>query len=266
MESPVPAVDTTAAEAYERHLVPPVFGPWADYLVGVAVPHAGERVLDVGCGTGVVTRLAAQSAGSAVGIDIDPAMIEVARRRDAGGEYQIHWMCGDVSRLGIGSATFDLCLCGQALQHFPDREHALSELRRVLTPNGRLVAAVWADIEHTPGVLAVLQALESACIDASAFRRPFALGNAAVLHGLARDAGFAFVDVRQHEKSARFASVQAFLSALNAGSAASRGALSRVSRDRWSEFSADVQSRLKRFVQADRLEFPYRANILVALR
>lgn len=266
MDAPVSTLDTTAAEAYEKYLVPPVFGPWAEYLVALAAPRPGERVLDLGCGTGVVTRLAAQRAGSATGVDIDPAMLEVARRLDAGGEYHVHWRRGDARRLELECATFDLCLCAQVLQHVPDREQALAEIRRVLKPNGRMVAAVWANIEHTPGLLAVLQSLENVRIDASAFRRPFALGDATVLFRFARDAGFAFVDVRPHERSARFASVEAFLCALKAGSAASRDALSRVSHERWSEFTADVQARLSRFLQRDGLEFPYRAHILVAAR
>lgn len=241
-----------------------MFGPWAQHVVALAAAREGECVLDVACGTGVATRIAAQCTGSAVGIDIDPAMIEVARRHDVSDRCRIEWRCADASRLAFDSDTFDLCLCLQGLQHFADRERALAEIRRVLKPTGRFVAAVWADIERTPGLLAVLHALEAEQVDASAFRRPFALGDPEVLEGFVKRAGFTAVHVRQHERSASFASVEAFLLALKAGSAASRDALEHVAHDRWSAFTAAVQDRVTDYVRRDGLELPYRAHIVMA--
>jgi SAM-dependent methyltransferase len=263
MDSTVSALDTTAAEAYERYLVPPVFGPWAEYVVKVAALRPGEDVLDLACGTGVAARRAAQRTGKAVGVDIDPAMIEVARRHDTP-RQPVEWRCGDACRLGLDDGTFDACLCVQGLQHFSDRERALAEIRRVLKPTGRFVAAAWSRIEETPGLLAVLSALEQEQIDASPFRRPFALGDAGGLELLVRRAGFTGVRVHRHEKPARFASIEAFLFALKTGSAASRGALELVSPLRWSAFTTAVRDRVADYVRADGLEFPYSAHIVVA--
>jgi ubiquinone/menaquinone biosynthesis C-methylase UbiE len=263
--SSLSSVDTAAAEAYERYLVPPVFGPWAEYVVDIAAPRRGEHALDVGCGTGVATRIVANRTGRAAGIDIDPAMIEVARRDDEIANDRIDWRCADACRLDFADAEFDLCLCIQGLQHFVDREQALKEIRRVLKPSGRFVAAVWARIDHTPGLLAILHALEAEHIDASAFRRPFALGDPDALEDLVKCAGFNTVEVRRHEMLARFASIDAFLFALRAGSAASRAALEHVSRDRWSAFAAQVQQRMTQYVGADGVEFPYRAHIVCAV-
>lgn len=264
MSSPASHVDTAAAEAYEKYLVPPVFGPWAEFLVGLAEPRRGERVLDVACGTGAATKLAAQRVGDAVGVDIDAGMIEVARRHRELENFVIDWRCGDACHLDFADATFDLCLCLQGLQHFTERERALEEMRRVLKPSGRLIAAVWARIEDTPGLNAVRLALEAEQIDASAFRRPFALGDPGALEALVRCTGFRRVDVRLHERPACFASVEAFLLALSVGSAASGVALQQVSRERWSAFSAGVQERLARFVRPDGLIFPYRAYVVFA--
>jgi len=69
-------------ERYERYLVLDIFGPWAADLVALATPQPGEWVLDVACGLGVVTRLAAQQVGASgrvVGLDHNPHMLEVAR-------------------------------------------------------------------------------------------------------------------------------------------------------------------------------------------
>ena len=69
-----------AAENYERYFVPAIGRPVADDLMSVAALKPGERVLDVGCGTGVVTRLAAESTGVTVtGLDMTPGMLEVAK-------------------------------------------------------------------------------------------------------------------------------------------------------------------------------------------
>jgi len=65
-------LEESSAEAYELYLVPLVFGPGADYLIGLAEPGPGERVLDVACGTGIVARGAAQRVGqegTVVGLD-----------------------------------------------------------------------------------------------------------------------------------------------------------------------------------------------------
>src|SRR5215216_7014195 len=84
-----------AAEIYEQHLVPTVFGPWAADLIGAASPRTGERVLDVACGTGVVTRLAAERVGSGgrvVGLDINPDMLSVARRLAPPTGASVEWL------------------------------------------------------------------------------------------------------------------------------------------------------------------------------
>src|SRR5690242_20010277 len=70
------------AEVYERALVPTIFAPWATEFLARAEPHAGQRVLDVACGTGAVTRLVAAAVGETgrvVGLDVNAAMLAVAR-------------------------------------------------------------------------------------------------------------------------------------------------------------------------------------------
>jgi SAM-dependent methyltransferase len=70
-----------AAETYEHALVPAVFAPWAPQVVALANPRPGDRVLDIACGTGVVTRLAAQHVGrtgNVIGLDLNPGMLAFA--------------------------------------------------------------------------------------------------------------------------------------------------------------------------------------------
>ena len=74
--------DVNPDEVYERYLVPAKFGPWAADLVELAAPQSGERVLDVACGTGVVTRLVVPrvgATGKVVGLDLNGGRLAVAR-------------------------------------------------------------------------------------------------------------------------------------------------------------------------------------------
>ena len=78
-----------APEVYERALVPAIFEPWASLLVAKAALREGERVLDVACGSGVVTRLAAAQVGAGgyvVGLDLNPGMLARAGRLGAARE------------------------------------------------------------------------------------------------------------------------------------------------------------------------------------
>src|SRR5947207_14200421 len=110
-------------EAYERVLVPAFFTAWAADLVARAELRPGERVLDVGCGTGIVSRTAAPKVGEhgrVVGLDASDEMLATARTRPSPGGAPIEWQRGDATALPFPDASFDAVLCQQALQFVPD--------------------------------------------------------------------------------------------------------------------------------------------------
>jgi len=120
-----------AAAFYERYVML-IMEPWVRRLVDVAMLQPDEHVLDVACGTGFVARLAAQRVGvkgRVVGIDLNTGMIEAARETVA---TTIDWRIGDAAALPFEDGGFDVVLCQQGLQFFPDRIQALGEMRRVL--------------------------------------------------------------------------------------------------------------------------------------
>jgi ubiquinone/menaquinone biosynthesis C-methylase UbiE len=103
----------------------------------------GERVLDVGCGSGVVTREIARRVGSegrAVGVDPSPGLLAVARElaRDVGLGDRVEFREGTAHRLPFPDGTFDALVCVTVLAHVPAGEAAIPELVRVVRPGGRI--------------------------------------------------------------------------------------------------------------------------------
>ncbi|MEW5685186.1 MAG: class I SAM-dependent methyltransferase [Pseudomonadota bacterium] len=118
-------------------------------LLRAAAPRPGERVLDVACGTGLVSFDAAWEvgrSGSVVGVDISGQMVEAAERRMNEREAPaLSFARMDAEHLALPDGCFDVALCALGLMYAPHPEQALAEMRRVLRPGGRMVAAVWGD-------------------------------------------------------------------------------------------------------------------------
>jgi ubiquinone/menaquinone biosynthesis C-methylase UbiE len=107
----------------------------------VATLRSGERVLDVGCGTGIVARLAAERValgGSVTGVDVNPGMLAVARSVTASG-IPIEYHEASAEAMPFPDESFDIALCQMSLQFMTDRRGALAEMRRVLVPDRRVV-------------------------------------------------------------------------------------------------------------------------------
>ena len=114
-------LEGSAAELYQRYLVPAITTKWAEDLVGRARPRAEETALDVACGTGVVARLAAKAGAKVTGLDLNPGMLAVARVVPSEGA-PIHWIEGSALDLPFPPESFDVILCQLGLQFFPDRD------------------------------------------------------------------------------------------------------------------------------------------------
>lgn len=111
-------------------------------LRGIALkmcpPYRGMKVLEVGCGTGTNLRLYVDAGCAAVGIDLSPSMLEVARRK-LGNQADLH--LADAVELPFGDASFDLVTAFLTLHEMPamTRNAALSEMVRVVRPEGRIL-------------------------------------------------------------------------------------------------------------------------------
>jgi len=137
-----------AAEDYERHWRQQI-EPSQRRLLEMADLQPGECLLDVACGTGLITipaALAVGPEGDVVGTDISEVMVEMsARRVDELGLTNASFERMDAEELRFRDDTFDVALCGLGMMYVPDPVAAMREQLRVLRPGGRAVSAVWGE-------------------------------------------------------------------------------------------------------------------------
>ena len=118
-------------------------------LLAMAALRSGEQVLDVACGTGLVTFAAAGAVGAqgrVLGVDLSGQMVDAARQRAERRRLSnVEFQRMDAETLALPDASVDVALCALGLMYLPDPERGVAEMRRVLRPGGRLVAAVWGE-------------------------------------------------------------------------------------------------------------------------
>jgi ubiquinone/menaquinone biosynthesis C-methylase UbiE len=200
------------AELYETKFVPALFAEWAPHVVDMGDVTAGQSVLDVACGTGIVARTAATRVGHqgrVVGVDLNPAMLTVADRvcRDV----ELHR--ADVVDLPFDPGTFDVALCQMALMFFPDRQRAVGEMGRVVKPDGTVVVMVPSSLDAQPAYrLLVELAARHAGPEAVAMLSAYwVCGDLDELCQTVRSAGLEVLSTRTRMGTARFDSIDEFV-------------------------------------------------------
>lgn len=216
-------------ETYERVLVPSLFRPWAELLVGRVPLSSGARVLDVACGTGVVARIARDRVGDGgrvVGVDRSAGMLAVARAIAP----SVEWREGDAADPPVREAErFDAVFCHQGLQFFADRAAAVQAMRRALEPGGHLAIGVWRSVEEN-GFFADLDRVAERFVGPLADAR-HAFGDADALARLLADSGFRDVRVEPLARETRFELDPAVLARLNATAVVGMTAVGRAMSD-----------------------------------
>jgi len=245
--------------AYERHLVPTLFRPLAQALLAAGPATAGRRVLDLACGTGVVSRLAVGTAATVTGVDLDPAMLALAREL----EPRVTWVQGDAVALPLPDGAVDVAVCQQGLQFVADPVAALRELRRVLSPDGVLGLALWCDVARAAGFHAYAEVLDRHGGPGDLMRRPFVLHSRDDVRGLVTGAGFGEVRTTTCVVQARFPSVREFFERQAAASplAAPVAAMTPAARG---AAVHDLESMLADRVDDEGLSFPAESHLIWA--
>ena len=202
-------VTRTAAEIYEEFFLPALFWQWAPVMADAARITAGQRVLDVACGTGVLAREAASRDASVTGLDRNEGMLAMARRITP----SVEWKLGRAEQLPFADGSFDAVVSQFGLMFFDDKAEALREMWRVLKASGRLAVAVWDRLESSPGYAAMAALLERLFGRriAGELHAPFTLGDPDALRDLFAQAGIGGAKVTAHAGTARFPSIESWV-------------------------------------------------------
>ncbi|MGH9225110.1 MAG: class I SAM-dependent methyltransferase [Acidimicrobiales bacterium] len=253
-----------AAEFYESAFVPAFFAQWAPVLCHVAGVAPGQRVLDVACGTGIVARTAADLVapdGTIVGLDLNEAMLTVARRV----RPHIEFHQGDASALPFPDESFDTVLCQMALMFFPDRPKALREMARVVTTEGTVAVVVpgGLDAQAAFAPFVAMAARHAGPEAMSLLSTYFVCGHLDQLTGLVESAGLRITTARTQLGTYRAPSVDAFVTT----EVESTPLLERISDDVYGRIRADAHEVLAPFTTSDgNVEAPFECNLVAARR
>jgi len=207
-------------------------------MLALASPAAGERVLDIACGSGLVSFEAARAVGlqgHVLGVDLSQRMIDTAERRARDmGSSNCSFSHMDAERLALPDASFNVVLCALGLMYMPDPEQALQEMCRVLRPGGRVALAVWG--ERSSCGWSALFPIVDAEVASELCPLFFRLGQQDTLARLCSDAKFE--SVRQY----RIKKTLVFATAKEACDAAFVGGPVALA---WSRFNEEVRARVR---------------------
>lgn len=182
----------------------------------------------------------------------------------SGNGVTVNWHCASAQELPFENGSFDTVFCLQGLQYLPDPAAALSEMRRVMTSDGRLVGVVWTSLQECKGQLALVRALERRNIETASIYKAYSFGDPERIRNLGTGAGFRGVEIRTGFTAAHFPSTNQFIEAFAAGSLSSRAAISKVPEHQRNEFLREITTELKQYENNDGVELPLGYVVLTA--
>lgn len=244
---------------YQQVIVPAIMDRWAKDLAKVV--SLGNQVVDVACGTGVVSRYAAVEAGESgkvTGVDLNPEMLAVAQAVPSPPGVPIDWHECDAASMPFDEGVFDVALCQFSLMFFPDQPAALREIRRVLKPKGKLGLSVWCSGPYDQ----VFEGLLANYVGEEAARSPiWSFGDVEWLRSLIEDAGFSIQSLQTDTKPTRYRSIRQSVEVVVDWSPA----LQTLSDKELNQLISEMEVELAEYVVSDELaEWPESANVVVA--
>jgi ubiquinone/menaquinone biosynthesis C-methylase UbiE len=257
-------VTSNAAEIYDEFLPAALFDQWPPHVLERAGVTAGMRVLDVACGTGVLSIAAAEAVkpnGSVVGLDLNPGMLAVARRKAP----QIDWRESSAEALDFDDASFDAVVSQFGLMFFQDKPRAIGEVLRVLRPGGRFAIAVWDSHDRVPGYAALSKLLGRMFGDeaAESLGAPHSLGDTEVLSSLFSAAGAPDVQIETLDGTARYPSIRDWMHVDVRGWTLA----DQIDDAQFERLVSEAEKELARFVTSDgKVEFSLSAHIAAAIK
>jgi SAM-dependent methyltransferase len=190
-------------------------------------------------------------------------MLEAARAATPG--LAIEWLEGSAVSMPLPDTAFDVVVCQQGLQFFPDKTAALREIHRVLVPSGRLAISVFRSVAHAPGYRVLEEALARRVGSSKAALPPFSLGNAQVIKDLVAGAGFREVHVRADVKMSRFQSAEHFVQSVVGGGPTMLGALAEQGPRVLESIIAEIVEATSTYLDDEGWATAQVANIITAM-
>ncbi len=174
--------------------------PAARVLVDAAAPASGERVLDLGCGTGNAALLAAERGATVTGVDPAERLLQVAREEAEARGIDAEFALGDAASIPAPDASFDVVLSSFGVIFAPDAARAADEMVRVTAPGGRMLLTAWIPGGAISDSLRVTREAVTRALGGNHLPTPFAWHDPSALAGLFGPLGFS-VTTTEHEIS-----------------------------------------------------------------
>ena len=236
-----------------------------DPLLDAARIGAGDRVLDIACGPGVVAGPVLARRARVVGVDLSPSMAAEAQRLHPAGQFEV----GDAESLRFDDGEFDAVVCGFGVLHFPRPEVAMREIRRVSKPGARFAASAWCPPEQSPYLALVRDAVAAhgqPNPPLPAGPPPYQFGEPARARALLEEAGFAECACREIPVIVSLTSESEVLVPLLEGGVRSRKLLEAQTPGALLAIEAHAAEAARAFRLGDRIEIPRPALVMSGRR
>jgi SAM-dependent methyltransferase len=181
-----------------------LLAPVADILIDRARPSSGERVIDVGCGSGATSIAFAQKvapSGHVFGVDVSGPMLARARA-SASKELPVDFVLADATVYPFDPASFDLLASRFGVMFFAEPSRSFANMRKALRPTGRLAFACWREPRENPFFMAPLQAVYKHVAkmpqQGPEDPGPFSFASEARVHRILGEAGFTGIAMEPH--------------------------------------------------------------------
>lgn len=254
--------DETPGKRYERDMVTAMFAPFARDLVGRMRLRNPMHIADIGCGTGIVTRLLGQrldETSTINGIDINAGMLDVARATTKTGMSNFVWHEAGAEALPLADGSMDLVVSQHALMFFPDRIQAARKMHLVLRPGGALHISAWRDYRQQPHYAALIAGLDLLISQQAGelMKTAFQFEREEQIRTPLMAGGFQDIAMQTVEIDVRYPSADAFAEMIVKGSILARMGI---------EISGQVMEKLSYFVAQELRQFVTSAGLVVLMK
>lgn len=252
------------ADDYASEVVP-YFEHYAREALRLAAVTPEQAVLDVACGPGTLSLLAARMGAQVSALDFAEEMVGRCRARFAAAGLRVDLRAGDGQDLPFQDETFDAGFSMFGLMFFPDRVRGLAELRRVVRPGGAVVVSSWRPLGEVPALDAIFSALREEMPNLPVGGAAGPLGTEEAIHEETAQAGLSRVEIVPESHAAEYANAPEFWASMERTLAPLVLLKHRLGED-WAPMRARLQERVLSSLGEGPVSYEMKAWLTVARR